>query len=192
MRTVQGVRLIAITLMLLFSGIPLSEAKEPTPHWRSSWSFPARLGLQLQPMTEELREYFDVPRDRGVLVVRVEPEKPAQRAGVQVGDVVVGVGGEPVSAPRDLIGVVRSAPAGKTLVLAIVREGKRLEIEVVPEGEPFPQFDPEPWGDFREHMLRGLQRGRDELRHRLQELERRLDELERRLAPPLTPGEERT
>ena len=64
---------------------------------------PPRLGIQVQEMTPELRAWFQAPQTAGVLVTRVEPDSPAQEAGVQVGDVIVEAGGEALETPRDLV-----------------------------------------------------------------------------------------
>jgi hypothetical protein len=147
----------------------------------------SRIGLQVQPMTPELREHMGAPADFGVLVARVEPERPAAAAGVEVGDVVVGAGEENVGRPFDLLRVVARVPAGQSLELRVVRDGKERTIAVAPEGDPQPWMDPERWG--REWMHRGMGLGREELQRRLDELERHLDELQRRFdeklgAPP--------
>lgn len=190
----KSARALAVSLAAIFIGAELAQAHGSAVHMDiiSHWRFPARLGMQLQPMTEELREYFHAPRERGVLVVRLEAKRPAEQAGVQVGDVVVAVGEEPVAAPRELIAAVARAPAGEPLVLEIVRAGKPRQIEVVPEGEPSAWLDPEAWSPFHERLRRGFEHGRDELERRLHQLERRLEELERRLESEFSPREERT
>lgn len=135
-----------------------------------------RIGLQIQPMTPELREHLNAPRQAGVLVVRVEQDSPAGRAGVRVGDVVTRAGEDAIESPHDLIARVARVPEGEKLTLGLVRDGKKLEVEVAPEGRPWP--DAEAWQDW---MRGGLHRGMDALQRRLEELERRMDELERRL-----------
>jgi S1-C subfamily serine protease len=135
-----------------------------------------RIGLQIQPMTPELREHMKAPKEAGALVVRVEEGSPAAQAGVRVGDVVTQAGGEAVESPSDLIGRVARVPEGEKLTLGLVRDGKQLEVEVAPEGRPWP--DAEAWKDW---MRGGFHHGMDALQRRLDELERRLDELERRM-----------
>lgn len=153
---------------------------------------PPRLGIGLQRITPDLREFFEVPRDRGVLVSKVKPGQPAEEAGVRVGDVILAIDGEPVSSPHEVVKRVAGAPAGEPLTLEISRKGDRLEIAVVPQGEPSLFFDEEQWEEFHERMRRGLRRGSRELRERLEDLERRLEELERQLDPALPPDGERT
>jgi S1-C subfamily serine protease len=47
-----------------------------------------RLGVMVMSLTPELRKHFGAPDDRGVLVAHVEPDTPAAKAGVEVGDVI--------------------------------------------------------------------------------------------------------
>jgi C-terminal processing protease CtpA/Prc len=137
----------------------------------------SRIGIQVQPMTSELREYFKSPADRGLLVALVEPGRPAARAGLQVGDVIVRAAGKPMQQPLDLVKVVARAPEAQALEVDVVREGKKTKMKVYPEGEAIPWVDPEYWSEW---MQRGLGRGSQQLRQQLQEFERRLEELERR------------
>jgi predicted metalloprotease with PDZ domain len=149
------------------------------------WSFDppflshrGRIGVQVEAMTPELRGYFKVPEDRGLLVVRVEPDRPAARAGLRVGDVIVSADGEAVREPFDLIRMIAAAPAGEAIDLGVFREAKESTLRVEPEGEPSLWAEPERLGTWFEEKLH---RGSRELRERLEELEKRLDELERRL-----------
>jgi membrane-associated protease RseP (regulator of RpoE activity) len=148
-------------------------------------------------MTSELREYFGVDEDLGVLVVRVETESPAEKAELRVGDVVVEVGGTPIRSPRDLVRAVRGAPEGGTLEIALVREGKRKSVRVAladREGwswrgpmprELFPpELEPEIFSPDLERTLRLF-------RERLRELEERLEDLEEQIGPP-APAPDRT
>lgn len=139
---------------------------------------PPRLGLQVQRMTPALREHMKAPADSGVLVVRVEAESPAARVGIEVGDVILSVGPDPVREPRELVYFVARAPADTPLALGIVRDGERKRLEVKPEGPPAPQVPREEWEEWIDE---GMRIGRKELRDWLRELERRIDDLEREL-----------
>jgi hypothetical protein len=151
-------------------------------------------------MTPELREYFEIKGEEGVLVVRVEAESPALEADIRVGDVIVGVDGTPVRRPRDLRRLVGRAPEDTALAIELVREGDRREVQVALaeredwswRGHPrdllpelFPHGpDPEIFSPDLDQTLRLL-------RERIRELERRIDELEQRLGPPQS-GPDRT
>jgi membrane-associated protease RseP (regulator of RpoE activity) len=150
-------------------------------HWRFDPPFfphRGRIGVQVEAMTPELRGYFHAPQDRGVLVARVEPDRPAARAGLRVGDVIVAAAGEPVREPFDLIRTVAAAPAGEAIEFGVLRDGKERTLRIEPEGEPSLWADPERLGTWFEEKLH---RGGQDLRDRIEQLERRLDELERKL-----------
>jgi hypothetical protein len=142
-----------------------------------------RIGLEVQPMTAELREHFGAPADRGLLVARVAEGRPAERAGIEVGDVLLEADGSPLGEPFDLVRAVGRATAGEKLELVLLRGGKRKTIAVEPEGEASPWVDP---GEWRRFLERGVREGRDEILRRLDELERRLRDLERKVEQEAT------
>src|SRR5688572_28068188 len=63
----------------------------------------ARLGVKVQEMSEELRDYFGAPDDAGVLVNSVVKDSPAEKAGIKPGDVITEVDGKKVEDTRELI-----------------------------------------------------------------------------------------
>jgi len=138
-----------------------------------------RVGIQVQPMTPELRQHMGAPKDTGVLVVRVADGSPGAAAGVKVGDVITSAGGENVEGPHVLIQRVAKVPEGERLALGIVRDGKPLALEVAPEGKPLP--GPDAWEQW---FGGGMRRGAHDLERRVDELERRMEELESRLPKP--------
>lgn len=168
-------RLRPAAMALFACLLPLVSAVAPA----AADTGPPRLGVQVQPMTPELRAWLDAPERVGVLVARVEPGSPADEAGVAVGDVIVRVGGEPVDTPRDLIWQVLRAPEGEKLKVALLRKGERMELEVVPRGKPqAPFWDRDDlWGPGQGgSLLRDLREQLRKLERRIEELEERLDE----------------
>ena len=135
-----------------------------------------RLGVQLQDMTPELREFMRAPEDRGVLVVRVNEGSAAAKAGLRVGDVLVAVGGEPVHATHDVVRRVMGAEENAELALETVRAGKTLKLAAQLSGKPMVppramQWVERDWPALREQLERRV----DELEQRLEELEQRLE-----------------
>ena len=152
-----------------------------------------RLGVQLQGMTPELREYLHAPADRGVLVVRVNEDSAADKAGVRVGDVIVAAGGEPVRETREIVHAVMRAEQDAKLALEVVRDGKTRTLEATLTGEPFSPGELIPdgvRGPLR-NFERALPEFREQFEKRIDELERRLQELEKKLEGELLAKPER-
>jgi predicted metalloprotease with PDZ domain len=169
-------RIAVLSFALLCAGAAYAAPPEDAPpHFAEGRG---RIGLQVQPMTPELREHLGAPRDAGVLVVRVEEGSPAAEAGVRVGDVVTRAGGDAIDSPHGLIARVAAVPEGEKLALELVRDGRPTRLEVAPAG---------PAGPGREAFERflpgagGAHPGLEALEQRLDDLERRLEELEHRL-----------
>ena len=89
------------------------------------------LGVSIQPLDANLAESFGLDRATGALVTRVMKETPAQRAGLQRGDVLLSFNGEPVRGVRELQLLVASSPVGKPVPLEIQRNGSRLTLNVI-------------------------------------------------------------
>jgi len=82
-----------------------------------------------------IREHaLDVPG--GILVTSVEAGSPAARAGVEAGDVIVGLNGQTVGGIDDLHRGLTSAVVGVTIPIVIVRGTERRELGIVPEESP--------------------------------------------------------
>ena len=169
-----------LSLLLMSAQGPAAAAQPDWPFVHDLWSHSqarGRIGVVVQRMTPELREFMKAPADRGVLVTRVEPERPAAKADLRVGDVIVAAAGDSMEKPFDLVRAVAGVPTGGAIELEIVREGEEQTLSVEPEDEAMTWMDPDRWGAW---MERGLHRGSRELRHHIHELERRLEQLERR------------
>ena len=165
---------------------PSAEPSAPGPRPaspRRAYPSRGRLGIEVQPMTAELREFFSAPSDRGVLVVHVEAGRAAQQAGIAVGDVLIAAGGGAIERPVDLIAAVARAPAGEKLAIELLQKGQRRTVEVVPEGEAIAEFAVPPhWqggpGRPADRMARPPYEGLQGLDERVHELEQRLERLE--------------
>ena len=74
----------------------------------------------------------DLPVERGVLVVSVEADSPAERSGLREGDVIVGYGGRPIAGIDDLHKLLTEQQVGKRSALTIIRRAEKLALEIVP------------------------------------------------------------
>ncbi|MGB3954166.1 MAG: trypsin-like peptidase domain-containing protein [Brooklawnia sp.] len=68
----------------------------------------------------------------GARVVRINEGSPAEQAGIQVGDLITALDGEPVSSTESLVAQVRAGRVGEQIVLTVVRDGQTQEITVTP------------------------------------------------------------
>ncbi len=93
----------------------------------------AFLGVQLSELTPELRTHFGVPEDAGVMVGKVVDGSPALRAGLQVGDIVTAVDGEPVASSSALARAIGGHEDGDTVVLEVWRDGRMEKIDATLE-----------------------------------------------------------
>ena len=103
-----------------------------------TWGQKPRLGVQLVETTPELRKHLGGSEEAGVLVSKVLSGLPAQKAGLQVGDLIVAVDEEPVATSGELVLALRDK-VGQTFSIEVVRDGRTRNIEVtIPEPEPEP------------------------------------------------------
>ncbi|HET6371362.1 MAG TPA: DegQ family serine endoprotease [Nitrospiria bacterium] len=83
------------------------------------------LGVGIQPLTAELAGKFGVKEGEGVLVNEVFDGDPAQKAGIQPGDVIVKVDGNSVDTPNTLARVIATLLPGKKTSIDVIRDGKQ-------------------------------------------------------------------
>jgi serine protease Do len=88
------------------------------------------LGVGLQPLTDDLVKAFNLKSDEGVLISEVQPKSPAEKAGVQTGDVVVEIDKKPVRSTRELQLTVGAMAPGAKVELKLLREGKEKTVTI--------------------------------------------------------------
>ncbi len=101
-----------------------------------------RMGIGIQDVTPDLAEALSLGDLRGAVIANVEPGSPAQRAGLEVGDVVTAVDGRLVHGSADLRNRVGMTPLGTDVTLTVVRaDGERQVTVSLEEVEaPAPQL----------------------------------------------------
>lgn len=96
------------------------------------------LGIVIDPLTPELAQQLGIPGQTGVIVRDTTPGGPAQKAGLQPGDIMVAFDGKPIQGPRELVRLVAATSVGAKVEIQIIRQGKEerlmLQIEEAPEG----------------------------------------------------------
>jgi len=94
------------------------------------------LGMQPVPLPEPLRRQLGLTRETGLIVVTVEPDGPAARAGVLLGDVLVALDGAPVSDLDDVQARLGSDRIGVAVPAVLVRAGARAELSITVGAQP--------------------------------------------------------
>ena len=95
----------------------------------------SRIGVAVQtaPLPAALARRHDLSAAAGVLALQVEPDGPAERAGLREGDVIIGLDGHPVAGVDDLHRLLTEERVGVWTRLRVLRDGEALALEVIPQ-----------------------------------------------------------
>ncbi|MBL8672491.1 MAG: trypsin-like peptidase domain-containing protein [Alphaproteobacteria bacterium] len=95
----------------------------------------AVLGIagQQSALPRRLARHHGLDQDSGVLVLELEPDGPAQRAGIEPGDMVVGLDGAPLTGIDDVLRRLTGDHAGRAVDVVVLRRAERLVLRIVPE-----------------------------------------------------------
>jgi len=89
------------------------------------------LGVAIQPVTAEVAEGLGIGTDGGALVASVVEGSPADRAGIQTGDVIREVNGEAIKDFKDLPRVIAGTKSGTQVSIDVLRQGHGRALQVV-------------------------------------------------------------
>lgn len=87
------------------------------------------LGVQIQDVTRELAESFGMKKPQGALVSKIIPGSPAEKAGLQIGDIITEFNGQQIETSGDLPPMVGITPIDEKATLKIIRQGENKTIE---------------------------------------------------------------
>jgi putative serine protease PepD len=88
------------------------------------------LGVSSMTISEQVASWYQLPVDAGVLVDSVLPDSPAESAGLQAGDIIVGIGGDRIATMEDMFLAIRSHQIGDDVTVDVVRGEETLELDV--------------------------------------------------------------
>jgi serine protease Do len=86
------------------------------------------IGVKIQPVTDDLIESLKMDSARGALVADVTAGGPAEKSGLQAGDVIVEFDGRPVREMKHLPRIVAETEIGRSVVVKAMRQGKELTV----------------------------------------------------------------
>lgn len=86
------------------------------------------IGVTIQGISPAIAKAMGLKTEKGILISDVQPGSPADRAGIQRGDVIVGYDGRDVGTVNELPALVADTPVGKTVKIKVLREGRLQEV----------------------------------------------------------------
>jgi len=89
-----------------------------------------RLGVSIQEVNQSLADSFGLKSTAGALIGTVEKGSPAAKAGLESGDIILGVNGTDISSANELPVIIANMPPGETAKLQIWRKGSTRQVDV--------------------------------------------------------------
>ncbi|MCC7326698.1 MAG: trypsin-like peptidase domain-containing protein [Burkholderiales bacterium] len=98
------------------------------------------LGIEPMPVTAEVARALSLARAEGVLIRGIQRGGPAERAGLQLQDVVMEIGGKSTRDVPQLLARIAELPPGSSTRISVVRSGQLVEVEVTAGKRPPPEL----------------------------------------------------
>jgi serine protease Do len=136
--------------------VPINVAKEILPQLRDKGKVVRGwMGVAIQPITEDLARTYRMKEAKGALISDVTEDSPADKAGLEPGDVVVEVDGRQIEDNNDLSRYIASRAPGTTVRLKVLRNGAERPVSMTLG--TFPEESAQ--GDDRDEDEAGVQLG---------------------------------
>jgi serine protease Do len=117
--------------MGLSFAIPIDVASDIAQQLRTAGKVTrGRIGVVIQPVTKELAESFGLPKPQGALVNSVEKGGPAEKAGIEPGDVILRFDGKAVNSSEDLPRIVGGTKPGVRATVQVWRNKTARDLQV--------------------------------------------------------------
>jgi S1-C subfamily serine protease len=101
------------------------------------------LGVQMAELTPEIRDQINqsdagikINQDKGIIIINVQRNSPAARAGLRPGDLIESINGVAIQTSRQVQQQVETTTLGSTLEIAVNRNGQTQKLKVKPEPLP--------------------------------------------------------
>jgi len=117
--------------------IPIDEAIQVSEQLKTTGRvIRGRIGVQIGEISSEVAKLLGLQKKEGALVQRVEPGGPADKGGLQAGDIILGLNGSPIERFTDLPRQVGSSKPGSQIKLLVWRKGADREIVITVAESP--------------------------------------------------------
>lgn len=118
--------------------IPIDEAIRVAEQLRTNGRVTrGRIGVQIDQVSKDLAESLGLGRAQGALVRSVESGSPADKAGIEAGDIILRFDGKPIERPTDLPRMVGNTKPGTRSAVTVFRRGNNRDLQIqVAELEP--------------------------------------------------------
>jgi Do/DeqQ family serine protease len=90
----------------------------------------AWIGITVQTIDDKLAGYLKIPVKKGIIVTSVEPQSPAQNAGLQESDIILSIDRKKINSISDYLSIAKSLEAGNTLAAKVWRNGKEKAVAI--------------------------------------------------------------
>jgi predicted metalloprotease with PDZ domain len=138
---------LAAVLALAGVGDAAGKEKKSTKTTSKEKTEQGYIGVYMQDLSDDVRKGLDLDVAEGVLVSGVQDDSPAEKAGLEEGDVIVSFGGKDITSPDQLRDAVEEYQPGATAKMEVVRDGKTESLTVTvgerPEHEAFSFTSPD-------------------------------------------------
>jgi serine protease Do len=111
--------------------IPIDEASRVADQLRSSGKVTrGRIGVTISPVSKDVAESLGMARAQGAVVNEVEADSPADKAGIEAGDIIVRVDGKVLEKSSDLPRLIGAVKPGSRVTLQVLRRGQNRDVQV--------------------------------------------------------------
>lgn len=111
--------------------VPIDEAMRVSEQLKATGKVTrGRIGVQIGEVTKEVAESLGLPKAQGALVQRVEPGSPAEKGGLEAGDIIVQFNGTAINKSSDLPRIVGSTKPGSRATVTVWRKGSTRDLNL--------------------------------------------------------------
>ncbi len=115
------------------------------------------IGVGIQELTPALAKAFNAPAEKGGMIGNVQPDSPGAKAGLQRGDVIAELNGQPVTGPNQLRLQIATMAPGTTVHLKVLRNGQPRDVNVTLGESPSAKNAAGESGGLAQSLMNGVQ-----------------------------------